>query len=296
MKKILYLAFALVATAFVGCSEADNGASSADTKPIVTAYEIATSADVDPDTSIALRLAPNALTSEYYVCAVKETEKEAIVAEGGEQALMEYVIENGTCYTEVRQDVVLTGLAGKYVVAIVAVAADGAMQLVEKPYEGILWMDYAEGQYQSSIIRTMFSGGLPYVKSVVMQKMDGADIYRLVNPYLSILGPYQSMLASQGFHSFASRAHFVFKWDGGAAIKPQVTPNGDGYYPMPVGVSYGNYGAMSFTVDANPAYSYFVADLTGEGNPGFVLNGKLTVSAGALVSWSNDYYIITKLY
>ncbi len=297
MKKFLYSALVLLAAAFVGCSEADNGASAGDTKPVVTVYEIATSANADPDTTIALRLAPNSVTSEYYVHAIKLADKEAYVAANGEAAFMQYVVDNGTCYAEQRQDIELSGLAGKYVVAVVAVAENGDMQLFETPYEGILWLDYAQGTYQSNILYNFISG-VPYTGSIKMQRAEGTNVYRLVNPYLTILAPVISILEGPNFgFSFSNRAHFIFAWEEGATeIVPQVTKNGDGYYPIPCGITHPSYGPMTFTVDADPTYSLFVSDLTGQGNPGFVLNGQLKVSAGYFVNWTNDYYIITKMY
>lgn len=294
MKKFLYSTLVLLAAAFVGCSEADNGASAGDTMPVVTVYEIATSANADPDTSIALRLAPNNVTEEYYVLTITEADREAYIAANGESAFVEYVVENGDCYTDVRKDLEFTGLAGKYVIAVAAVAKNGDKQLFETPFEGLLWLDYAQGQYQSTILSQFL--GISGVGTVKMQRCDGTNNYRLVNPYLTILAPYKSVLEARGY-TFSNRAHFTFAWEEGAeAIQPLVAANGNGYYPFPAGFSHPTYGPMSFTVDADPTYSLFVSDLTGAGHPGFVLNGQLTVSEGYFVNWVNDYFIILQKY
>ncbi len=156
MKKFLYSASMLAAAAFVGCSEDSNGASAGDTKPVVTIYSIATSADADPDTTVALRLAPNALTTEMFLLPELVADKEAYVAEFGTEAHIAYVMDNGEIYTDERVDLQLIGLAGKYAITIVTANENGQAEVYEYFYEGILWQPYDTGFLVSGFLASRF--------------------------------------------------------------------------------------------------------------------------------------------
>lgn len=290
MKKFLYSALMLAAAAFVGCSEENNGASAGDTKPVVTIYSIATSADADPDTSVALRLAPNALTTEMFVLPELVADKEAYVAEFGPEAHIAYVMDNGEIYTDERVDLQLTGLAGKYVITIVAANENGQAEAYEYFYEGILWQPYDTGFLMSGFMASMFQQTGTFNAPIKIEKADGRNLYRIKNPYVEILN-------AQGLGQYGQEGcHFIFEWDGESAqYVPQGRVQSNSTILVDTGFLHPNYGMCWLVVDPDPDWSYYDPEYMMYGSVPtkvLVVNAQLACGAGTFYDWADEFFVL----
>ncbi len=278
MKKIFYALLALLAAAaVVGCEEADNGAAT-DTAPAVTIYNLALPEGYDADVTCSVRICPNALTEAMYVLTELLTDKEAYVAENGEEAYAAKVVDEGDAYEGETQELVLGNLAGKYAVTVVAVRGN-VRTIGEYVFNGIAWAPYAKGLYASYCFPGIFSqGGYKAWEQVLEHAtVDGRELYRLKNMY-----------QNAGYPRYTEAGHhLIFEWSGDKAIMPQGEKDGNGYVPVATGFLHPSYGMISLTIDPDPAYSYYSAE-----DDAFIFNGCLKVAQGTLVDRNNDLFLI----
>lgn len=280
MKKYLYLLFAaFVATTMVACTEEVGTEPGNDPTAVATIYELAAPADVDPDTTCKIRIAPNSTSKKMWVLAELEADKEAYVSSKGEAAYLKYVSENGTLYEAIDQDILFENLAGKYVITVVVADASQNLKGYEYKYEGILWQDFCTATLYTGHLQAFFGSQLP--TTVQMQKADGRDEYRFVSPYQTIAEKYGLTQYTEAGH------HFRFEWDGqSAAIKPVSDKQSSGLYILTSGFYHPSYGMVYWYVDSDPNYTYYDAE-----NKMFQIETQMTVGAGAF-GWYDDWYIL----
>ncbi len=278
MKKLLYTVLFLAAAIAVSCEEADNGASN-DSAPAATIYDTWKPSEAyDSDVDCPLRIVPNIVAEELHVLAEPEADKRAFVSEKGAEAYMQRVVDAGKCFEGGKTvEYIFKELKGDYAITVVAVAGN-ARAAVEYVFNGIVWADYATGVYVSNLLPQIFGQTDPEIWNTTMQhaQIQGKDCYRLKDLYHNAGTSY----SQEG-------CHLIFEWDGGANIMPHGAKNSDGYVSVPTGFLHPNYGMISMLIDPDPEYSGYDAE-----NDGFVFNAKLTVSAGTLVDWGNDLFII----
>ena len=280
MKKYLYLLFAaFVASTMVACTEEVGTVPGNDPTAVATIYELPAPAECDPDMTCKLRIAPNSTTKKMWVLAEKEADKDAYVASKGEAAYAKYVTEQGTAYEAADQDILLENLAGKYVVTVVVADAKGNLKQFAHNYEGILWQDFCTAELYSGHLNKFFGNYL--ATEVKLQKADGRDEYRFVQPYQTVAEKWGITQYTEGGH------HFRFLWDGKSAnIKPVSKGMNSGLYIMTTGFYHPSYGMVYWYVDADPNYTFYDAS-----EKMFQIETQMTVGAGSF-GWFDDWYYL----
>lgn len=206
-KSLLYIAWALLATATVGCEEADNGAAN-DTLPVVTIYDNWEPEDAyDSDVDCPLRIIPNSVAESCYVLPELLADKEAYIAAQGEDAYLQHVIDNGQQFDDTLETV-FTDLKGDYVITIVAVAGN-LRQAYEYVFNGVVWIPAGKCIFACPLVKN------PWYQEI--QYSEAKNQYRLPDCW------------------FGEDLHFFFEWDGGATFKPVGTKNSDGLIQVYIG-------------------------------------------------------------
>lgn len=179
-KSLLYIALALLATATVGCEEADNGAAN-DTLPVVTIYDNWEPEEAyDTDVDCPLRIIPNAVAESCYVLPELIADKEAYIAAQGEDAYLQHVIDNGTKFDETLEEV-FTDLKGDYAITIVAVAGN-QRQAYEYVFNGVVWLPAGKGYAMTNIVTYMPDPTADPTNSENWDPYDGeVELYRKSN-------------------------------------------------------------------------------------------------------------------
>ena len=280
MKKYLYLLFAaFVASTMVACTEEVGTVPGNDPTAVATIYELPAPAECDPDMTCKLRIAPNSTTKKMWVLAEKEADKDAYVASKGEAAYAKYVTEQGTAYEAADQDILLENLAGKYVVTVVVADAKGNLKQFAHSYEGILWQDFCTAELYSGHLNKFFGNYL--ATEVKLQKADGRDEYRFVQPYQTVAEKWGITQYTEGGH------HFRFLWDGKSAnIKPVSKGMNSGLYILTTGFYHPSYGMVYWYVDSDPNYTFYDAS-----EKMFQIETQMTVGAGSF-GWFDDWYYL----
>ena len=280
MKKYLYLLFAaFVASTMVACTEEVGTVPGNDPTAVATIYELPAPAECDPDMTCKLRIAPNSTTKKMWVLAEKEADKDAYVASKGEAAYAKYVTEQGTAYEAADQDILLENLAGKYVVTVVVADAKGNLKQFAHNYEGILWQDFCTAELYSGHLNKFFGNYL--ATEVKLQKADGRDEYRFVQPYQTVAEKWGITQYTEGGH------HFRFLWDGKSAnIKPVSKGMNSGLYILTTGFYHPSYGMVYWYVDSDPNYTFYDAS-----EKMFQIETQMTVGAGSF-GWFDDWYYL----
>ena len=280
MKKYLYLLFAaFVASTMVACTEEVGTVPGNDPNAVATIYQMPAPAECDPDMTCKIRVAPNSTTKKMWVLAELEADKDAYVASKGEAAYAKYVTENGTSYEVADQDILLENLAGKYAITVVVADAAGNLKQYVHKYEGILWQNFCTATMYTGHLQKLFGNQFP--TTVQLQKADGRDEYRFLQPYQTAAEKYGFTQYTEGGH------HFRFLWDGQSAkITPVSSNMSSGLYIMTTGFYHPSYGMVYWYVDSDPNYTFYDAE-----NKMFQIETQMTVGAGSF-GWFDDWYIL----
>ena len=170
-------------------------------------------------------------------------------------------------------------MAGKYVVTVVVADAKGNLKQFAHNYEGILWQDFCTAELYSGHLNKFFGNYL--ATEVKLQKADGRDEYRFVQPYQTVAEKWGITQYTEGGH------HFRFLWDGKSAnIKPVSKGMNSGLYIMTTGFYHPSYGMVYWYVDADPNYTFYDAS-----EKMFQIETQMTVGAGSF-GWFDDWYYL----
>lgn len=208
---------------FVGCSDEQGTEPGNDSKPVATVFTYSAELPNDPDVDCQLRIATNSATKELYYLAEKTTEYEALLASGGESAVIENTINNGTSVSPnatTATDVILKNLGGAYTIAVVAVNGN-TKTLSTGEFTGYAWVDVAKGTYASGYSNAAYFG-FASVETTLQYKEADSTQYRFKD------------LFGSGQHLLLTKTEYTTS-DGGTYMRvaAQSTP-----------FTYGSYGTL----------------------------------------------------
>lgn len=141
LKKYLYAALAVVsAIALAACSDDEGTDPGHDSAPAVTIYSYTPGSGYNADEDVKIRIAPNSKVKDIYYLSELTTAKQEYVAENGENAYADYVVENGTkieSEDDADPEVTLTGLLGNYTITVVGLAGNGKKAVGSTTFQGL---------------------------------------------------------------------------------------------------------------------------------------------------------------
>lgn len=149
LKKYLYAALAVVsAIALAACSDDEGTDPGHDSAPAVTIYSYTPGSGYNADEDVKIRIAPNSKVKDIYYLSELTTAKQEYVAENGENAYADYVVENGTkieSEDDADPEVTLTGLLGNYTITVVGLAGNGKKAVGSTTFQGLTWTTITGG-------------------------------------------------------------------------------------------------------------------------------------------------------
>ena len=231
MKKYIYGSlFAIFSVVMFAACSADEGTEpGTDSNAHVTLYSYTAASPYDSDCDALVRVAANSATTEAYALTELTSEKEARVAELGENGYADYVVQNGKKLDGISgassQDVYFQSLpSGDNTITVVAVGK-GGKKASAVTFNSISWSDIVTGTYKFAVAAI----GQVYPTSVetTLQVCDAdPSAYRFKN------------LFGEGYHMELKVAGKGQDQDGNALTVMRVPAQA-------TGLSYESHGAIN---------------------------------------------------
>ncbi|MDL2322992.1 hypothetical protein LJC52_03300 [Bacteroidales bacterium OttesenSCG-928-A17] len=273
MKKIIYSFVVLLAFCLSGCEEVDNLSNSGESRPVVTLYNYAVPAGADADATVNLRLVPNQACAEFCLLVEKKVDKDAFIAENGEDAYAARVVEKGQKYPAETLDYLNEQLGDTYVITVVAIGKNGAVGVSkELVFYGINWVLKGNAIYSDPSVAVIFGPNYSYV-NVPVKWYESAN---LKEKLYKLGGRFDSL--SPNFAGY----NIKLNWDetGEITFHSGVESTTPGMWWLDTPFTNSTYGAIWQDVDLDPAYTYYDAE-----SKTVVINFRRAVSAGSFAGW-----------
>ena len=274
MMKYFYVATAVSVAFFMSaCSKHEGTEPGTDPYPAVTIYSLSVSDEYDSDVTVNLRIVPNGKVDKMYLYYELLEDKEAAIATDGEEAYIQYVINNGTEYSGETQEVVLEDLSGLYAISVVAVGGSSA-EMYEYQFKGVVWIDGGRAYVQENIV------GLYGYVTVERQSED--NVFRVVGLYTQLnedLGDPDDRFVFT-FDSSHTCTAFSTDWDPYIYIGYEDDDSlWHGYYST---TSYSAYCYVTMGTDSYDDEYVYVSCLALDNN------ASLLYSGGYIAMWTDE--------
>lgn len=277
MKKYIVI-LASIAVLTSACAEKEGTVPGNDSSVKVSVYQYNPGEGYNPDNDVALKVSGNSKVSEAYYLIEKAEDYKTNIESKKESGYAEYVASTGTKLDlETNEfdaskyaDVILTGISGENVIAVVG-KAGSEYDLATINFTGLSWTDLATGTFTSKVL----VGKGMAAKKTTLQSCD------------QIEGRYRFP------DLFAPGYNYVFEISG----ELQTDDEGYKFYnvvvnPQQIGLTFGSYGAITVrdvsTWQSNAAYLTY-NQFYPEDNY-FIAWAQYYVSAGSL-GYDDDEFI-----
>ena len=141
------------------------------------------------------------------------------------------------------------------------------------------WQEYAKGTYSSGLLTTYFGQEISWPQTLEVAK-ENPNLYRIAGLYHNAGTQY----SEAGYN-------MTFSWDGSETIdftNPFTNPADEyGCVQVPSGYVHPSHGMLYMYIDPSPSYTNY-----NSANKTFTFNCCGLVSAGRLINWSDDTFVL----